>query len=168
MLKLTIEQVKQIPISSLMRMIDKAKSYIKNDDVMKGVCKEYNINVDIVDYIPTKFGELDVSARTDHGVVTLSYKLLCDGDFFKDYSYLIHEYTHVLQQCFGEKPTKSADAGYLDNPHEQEAFQNQIEYIADELGNHEADKYVDRLLDHHDINDQEERKEKEEVLLSKV
>ena len=115
------------------------------------------------------FGNLDVSAKTDHGVVILNYKLLTDGDFFKDYSYLIHEYTHWFQRCYGAKATKSSDDGsYLDNKFEQEGFQNQVEYIADQFGDGEAEQYVDDLLEHHEIDNKKEVEDKKEILMSKA
>lgn len=165
---LTMTQVKKIPVQTLMRMINKAKKYIKEDETWKRICKENDEEVDIIDLIPTRFGKLDVSAKTDHGIVILNYTLLCDGDFFKDYSYLIHEYSHWFQQCYGDKPTTSSDDGdYLHNKHEQEGFQNQVEYIANQFGDEEAENYVDDLLDHHDKKGKE-KKELEEVFLDKV
>ena len=167
--KIPLEKVKKIPYSVLMGMIKKAKVFLKKDKIMIRIFKEYGHDVDIIDYIPTYFSDLDVSAKTDHGVVYLNYKLLCDGDFFKDYSYLIHEYTHWAQQCLGEKPTVSSNEGsYLHNPYEQEGFQNQIEYISDHFGDNEAEKYVEHLLDHHDIKKKQEKDELEAVLLENV
>jgi hypothetical protein len=125
--------------------------------------------VDIIDLIPVKFGNLDVSAKTDHGIVILSYQLLCDGDFFDDYSYMIHECTHWFQQCYGDKPTQSADDGsYLDNSFEQAAFKNQVKYIADHKGEEVAEDYVDDLLEHHDIENKKEKEDKKDILMEKV
>ncbi len=167
--KIPISVVKKLPYKSLMRFINKGKDFLKQDEVMIGVFKEYGIDINEIDFIPTYFKDLDVSAKTDHGIVYLNYKLLTDGDFFKDFSYLIHEYTHWLQQTTGDKPTKSSDDGkYLDNPAEQEGFQNQINYIADHFGDDEADKYVDNLLEHHEIESKDEKKDKKEILMSKV
>jgi hypothetical protein len=56
----------------------------------------------------------------------------------------------------------------LNNPYEQEAFSDQIEYIDEQFGKEEAQDYVDNLLEHHDIDDKKEKKELEEVLMSKV
>ena len=77
--------------------------------------------------------------------------------------------THWLQQTTGSKPTQSADDGdYLDNPFEQEGFQNQIEYISKQFGEEEAENYVDELLEHHDVDDEDEFDEKKDTLMSKV
>lgn len=167
--ELSLKQVKQLPYKTLNRLINKAKNFLKNDEVWKKICKEHDEEPEIIDLIPTRFGNLDVSAKTDHGIVILNYKLLCDGDFTKDYSYLIHEYSHWFQQCYGTKPTKSSDDGaYLDNPFEQEGFQNQIEYISKQEGPEEAEDYVENLLDHHEVDSDKERDKKKEVLMSKI
>lgn len=166
--KISLEEVKKIPHSLLFKLINKAKASLKNDEVMKEICKKNGVETDIIDLIPVMFGDIDVSATTSHGVITLNYKLLCDGDFEKDYSYLVHEFTHYFQQCFGDGPTKSADDGdYLHNEFEQEGFQHQVEYLANEYGENEAEKYVDHLLDHHDKEGKEKNNLKE-VLLEKV
>jgi hypothetical protein len=167
--KIPMSQVKKMPYQSLNRMIKKLREFLKKDEVVKKMFKEYDVDIEEIDYIPMKFGTLDVSAKTDHGIIIYSYKLLTDGDFFKDFSYGVHEMTHWLQQTTGTKATKSSDDGdYLDNPYEQEGFQNQIEYIANQDGEDEAEEYVDNLLEHHDVNDKKEIKEKKEVLMSKV
>ena len=167
--KIPLNMVRKMPYKTLNRMIKKAKNYLKTDEVWRKVCKDYDEDIDIIDLIPTMFGNIDVSAKTDHGVVTLNYKLLTDGDFFKDYSYLIHEYTHWFQQCYGDKPTQSADDGsYLDNKFEQEGFQNQVEYIAKQFGENEAETYVDDLLEHHDVDSKKEFNDKKETLMAKV
>lgn len=167
--KKSLKEIKKIPPHALLRLIDKAKKYLKQDEVMKNIFKEYNTDIAIIDYIPVTFSDLDVSAKTDHGIIYLSFTLLEDGDFFKDYSYLIHEITHFLQQTCNDKPTQSSDEGeYLDNKFEQEAFTNQVEYISDHFGENEAENYVDDLLEHHEIDNKKEKKEKKEIFLSKI
>lgn len=167
--KLPISAVKKLPYKSLNRMIKKMREYLKHDGVVQEMFKEYEVDIEEIDLIPMRFGTLDVSAKTDHGVIIFNYKLLTDGDFFKDFSYGVHEMTHWLQQTTGTKPTKSSDEGsYLDNPFEQEGFQNQVEYIAKQFGEDEAENYVDDLLDHHDVEDDKEYEEKKETLMSKV
>lgn len=166
--KIPLSQVKKMPYRTLNRMLKKLREFLKKDEVVQKMFKEYEVDIEEIDYIPMKFGNLDVSAKTDHGVIIYNYKLLTDGDFFKDFSYGVHEITHWLQQTTGTKPTKSSDDGsYLDNPFEQEGFQNQIEYISKQDGKEEAENYVDSLLDHHDIEDKE-RDKKKETLMAKI
>ena len=168
--ELSMRDIKKLPPHSLLRMLNKAKKFLKTNEVMINICKEYGQNVDIIDLFPTTFGDIDVSATTTKGIVTLNYKLLMDGSFDRmDFSYLIHEYQHLLDQCFGKKATKSSDDGeYLRNKFEQKAFQVQVEYIDDQFGKEHAEDYVDNLLDHHEIEKKKDRNELEEVLLEKI
>jgi hypothetical protein len=167
--KIPIEVVKHFPPSILLKLINWAKDYLKKDEVMQRICEDYGVPVDYIDYIPMMFSDLDVSAKTVKGVIYLNYKLLCDGDFFKDYGYLVHEGTHHFQQCFGDKPTQGSDDGdYLDNKYEIEGFQNQVEYLANEFGEDEAEEYIDNLLKHHEITKKKEKEKKKEELMSLV
>jgi len=159
--KMTISEIKKMPLSFLLRIIDKAKKEIKKDKTMVRICEEYDVSIDEIDYIPTYFKDLDVSATTDHGVVYLSYNLMLDGFSKKNWSYLIHEYSHFFQQTAADKATKgSAEGEYLHNPHEQEGFANQVEFLANHFGDDEAEDYVDDLLDHHDEDDNKDLKNK--------
>jgi hypothetical protein len=166
--KLSLTQVRKLPYKTLNRMLKKMRERLKQDEVVQKMFKEYEVDISEIDLIPMKFGKIDVSAKTDHGVLIFNYKLLCDGDFLQDYSYGVHEITHWLQQTTGTKPTQSADDGdYLHNKFEQEGFQNQVEYIANNEGKEEAEEYVDDLLEHHDKDGKEADKLKD-VLLSKA
>jgi hypothetical protein len=166
--KLSLKAVKKMPYSALSRMINKAKRHIRDNEIWIRMCDEYDQDPDIIDLIPMMFGDLDVSAKTDHGIIILNYQLLCDGDFFKDFSYLLHESRHFFDQCFGEKATKSSDDGdYLHNKYEQKAFTDQVEFIADQFGEPEAEKYVDELLEHHDKDGKEAEKLKD-TLMSQI
>jgi len=150
--KYTLAELKKMPPSFFLNFIDKIKENLKKDKSMKKVFKDYGVDLAELDFYPMKFGQIDTSAKTDHGVIIFNYKLLTDGDFEKCCGYAIHEVTHVLQQTTGKKPTKSSDDGeYLENKYEQEAFQNQVSYLADEFGEDEAEDYVDHLLDYHDV-----------------
>lgn len=167
--KIPVEEIKKIPAKLLQKLINRLRSYLENNEIVQRMFEEYSVDIEEIHLIPMMFSDLDVSAKTDHGVIYYNYKLLSDGDFFKDFSYGVHEMTHWLQQTTGTKPTKSADDGeYLDNPYEIEGFQNQVEYIAEELGENKAEDYIDDLLDHHDVKNKKEKEEKKEELLAKV
>lgn len=167
--KYNIEEIKSRSPKYFLNMINRAKEDLKKNSVLKRVFKENEVDMDFLDLIPMKFGTIDVVATTSHGVITLNYKLLQDGDFLKDYGYLIHEISHYLQQCFRNKPTQGAEDGdYLENPDEQEGFQNQILYISEEFGEDQAENYVDDLLEHHDVDNKKEKKDKKDVLMSKI
>lgn len=165
MSKITIEQAKKISPKVLLKIINKAKNHIKKDDVINDLCKEYNVKPDLIDLIPVRFGDLDVSAQTKSGIIILNYKLLCNGDFSKNYSYLIHEIVHVLQQCFRDGPSQgAADGPYLENPYEIDGFQRQLEYIDNQFGKEKAEDYASHLVDYHDISPKQKEEKKEELL----
>jgi hypothetical protein len=167
--KLPLSAVKKLPYKSLNRMIQKMREYLKNNDIVKKMFKEYDVDIAEIDFIPMMFGDLEVSATTNHGVIIYNYKLLMDGDFFKDFSYGTHEINHYLQQTTGKKATKSSDDGdYLHNEFEQEAFSNQVGYIDDQFGKEEDKKYVDELLEHHEVDNKKEKDELESILLEKI
>lgn len=167
----SIEQIKKIHKAKLLKLINLGKHYIKKNEVTKKLFKDYDVDIDYIDLIPTAFAEIDTSAKTVKGNVYLSYKLLCDGSFFKDLGYLVHEYNHVLQQVTAEEPIEgvkgTSGKDYLNNKEEVEAFKNQINYLADEFSVEEAEKYIDKLLDHHKIHG-DFREEKEEELSAQI
>lgn len=166
--KIPVEDIKKIPLKVLNKLLDKMRDVLKEDETMIRIFDEYDVDIEEIYLIPMTFKDLDVSAKTDHGVIYFNYNLLSDGDFKKDYQYGIHEITHFLQQTANDKPTKSADDGdYLSNKYEQEGFQNQLEFVSKEHGEEEAHDYVDRLLEHHEV-DHKEREDKKEILLAKV
>lgn len=160
--------LRDMPFITLKRLIDQAKEKLQSDPVIVQMFDEYGADIEELKYIPTYFKDLDVSAKTDHGVVYLNYALLDDGFSEKQYSYLVHEYSHWLQQTYGNKPTKSSKKDkYLDNEFEIEGFQNQIEYLANKFDNDTAENYVNNLLNHHKIP-QKNKEDKKDELMAKL
>ena len=130
---------------------------LKKSKTMEKLCKEYGENVDYLDHIPICFADLDVSARTEHGIIYINKKFI--NTLNEIPPYCAHEMTHHFQQCFADGPTKgSADDDYLDNENEIDGFQNQTEYNSEHDGKDKAEKYIDRVLDHHDFPDQKRNK----------
>jgi len=165
----SLEEIKKISPTVLLKLIHRAKKFLKTNPVMIDIFKEYSVDISIIDHIPIYFADIPVSARTDKGVIYLNYKLLADNDFFKDIMYLVHEITHYLQQCYGTAATQGAEDGdYLKNPYEIEGFQRQLEYIDDTFGKDQAEDYAEQVLDHHDVDDKEDRQEKKDSLLKLV
>lgn len=161
-----LHEIKDIPKKRLRKMLAKAIDKIREDETVINMFKDYKVDLEELDLIPIAFGDLDVSAKTDHGIIYLNYQLLDDG-FADDVHYLVHEITHYLQQTTGSQPTQgSTDDTYLDNENEQEGFQNQTEYISREDGEEAAEEYVEQVLDHHDVTDNKERKSRKDELLS--
>lgn len=167
--KLSLSAAKKLKPETLHKCIECLRAYLRHDETVQRMFEEYGVELYELDLIPMCFADLDVSAKTDHGVIYYNYQLLCDGDFFKDFAYGVHEMTHWLQQTTGDGPTKGADDGeYLDNPYEQEGFQNQIEYMANEFGEDEAEAYVDDLLKHHEITNKKEKEKKKDKLMALI
>lgn len=147
--------------------IQEAKDLLKRDPVMREMCNKYKFDIEDIDLIPIKFDDIDVSARTDKGIITMNWQLLEKDNIIDNLnSYLIHEINHFVRQSI--TPTQSADDGsYLDNKDEQEAFSYQIDFIDHNFGRQEAEDYVDQVLDHHNIKGKE-REEKKDILMEKV
>jgi hypothetical protein len=168
MANLTTEQLKAIPKKRLLGIVKKLKDKVKDHQVILDLFKKYNVPPSVLDYVPIYFSDIDVSAKTEHGIIILNIKLLEDGNYEQNDHYIVHETCHVLQQCFGEDSTQGADDGdYLLNPYEQEGFQNQTEYLADTRGEDEAEAYINQVLDHHDVEGKD-RKDKKEILLKEI
>lgn len=166
MTHLTKKATKNKKISHIeaLKIINAAKERIKKHDALKEVFDKYDISIDEVDNIPVCFADIDVSARTDHGIIYLNWGLLEEG-FPKNDHYLIHEMTHYAQQTTGDGPTKgSTDDTYLDNEYEQEGFQVQTEYISETKGKEVAENYIDNVLDYHEVPKAERSKKKQELL----
>ena len=155
---------KQYPYhSELSKLIDSIRKTLKKNDVVIKLFKKFKVSIDELDLIPIRFSELEVSARTEHAVISLNYELL--KEIKRIPSYIVHEITHWLQQTTGDQPTQgSDDQDYLDNVFEIEGFQNQTEFISDTEGDLKAKEYTKKVLDHHNTP-KNEIKEKEKDLL---
>ena len=162
----SLDHMQKISPQILLKLIQKSKDFLKQNKVMQEVCHKYDFDIEDLDLIPVKFDDIDVSAKTDKGIITLNVSLLELDNIHEIPGYLCHEMTHHIQQS--NKPTQSADDGdYLSNPSEQEAFQFQIKYIDEQFGEDKAEDYVDQVLDHHDETGKE-RVKKQDILMNKV
>jgi len=163
-----------LPHKKLVPLLEKLKKRVFDSDVVKDMLDEYDIERSELELWPICVAKIPVSARTDHGIIYLNVDLFIDenGNIREDAvdndHYLPHEMTHVCQQTTGDKATPgSTDETYLDNPTEQEGFQNQTKYISDTQGDDEAEEYVEQVLDHHthDNSDDKKREKRREKLL---
>ena len=162
-----LPDARNIPQAKLRPLLDKVRAKVKNHPVVKEMFKEHGVDLKEIDMIPMCFAKMNVSAQTNHGVIYFNIKLVEDGNFDDDDHYLVHEMTHILQQCYGDHPSKGAnDGNYLDNEDEVEGFQKQVEYLADTRDEEEAEKYIEQVLDHHDVKDEGEREERKDELMA--
>ena len=81
----------------MLKLIDKVRERIKDSDTVKKMFEEADVDLDIIDLVPMTFSDLEVSARTDHGVIYFNFSLLDDGDFEHDDHYMVHELKHFLK-----------------------------------------------------------------------
>lgn len=115
--------------------------------------------------ISIQIKNLDVSAKAKDGAIYLNKTLVEDGDLVGDLHYVVHELVHILQQISGE----ADDYGdldhfdYIDMPTEVEAFREQIRFIRDYKGHDEAQRYLDELLDFHELKGSERTKKAREL-----
>jgi len=149
----------------LLKIINLVKDKVKESDVYLDMCKEYGVEEDYIYLIPMAFEDLEVSARTNKGCIYFNNALLEDGDFENEDHYMIHEMTHHFQQCFGDGPTKGSNKdNYLDNKYEQEGFQAQTEYLSETRDDEAAEAYVEKVMDHHDVQEDEKSKRRKDLL----
>jgi len=147
-------------------LINKILSKIKSTETIQDLFKKHDMDLELIQYIPICFSEtLDVSARTEKGIIHLNSELLDDPESIEHY--LAHEITHVLQQTCGDKPTTGAadDKSYLDNQYEQEGFQEQTKYLSETKGDEAAVSYINDVLDYHEIDGKKERDKRKKQLL---
>lgn len=149
-------------------MINKLKEEIKKEDEYIDKCEKYEKDINFINSVPISFDdELDVSAKTINGEIFLNGKLFDDDDWNNKMRYMIHEITHVMQQDAGQVNGKTDKNHYLDDKNEQEAFQAQISYMSEHDTPEEIQKYLEQLLDHHNIKGKE-RKEKIKELTKNI
>lgn len=145
-------------------LLQEAKDKLKDSETIQELCNEYEVDVDFIDLVPMAFTELDVSARTDKACIYFNEKLY-DNFLDEHLHYAAHELIHFFQQAFGDGPTEgSADDDYLDNEYEKEGFQVQTEFISETEGDEAAEEYIEQVMDHHDVPENERSKRKKDLL----
>lgn len=142
------------------------REHAKHDPGIISKFKEYGVSLGDIDKVPISFCDLDVSAKTKDKKIYLNEAMLADDSPVDDPThYLIHELIHYLQQKTGKNMHKHRDEDeYLDKETEEEAFKVQVDFKKREESEEEAEDYVEKLLDHHDIKGKERKDKKEELL----
>lgn len=165
MVALSPSKIRTLPHSELIQIINRIKEDLKSNKVVQDLFEKYGIPLAELDLVPICFKDLEVSARTEHGVIFLNWKLLEEGSIKKIDHYIVHELTHYCQQTTGDGPTKgSTEDSYLDNPYEIEGFNNQSKYLSDTRDDGTAEKYINKVLKHHDVSPKEKHEKKEDLL----
>lgn len=150
-------------------MVSDIKASLKDNEIVKEICKEHGFDLDIIDGIAIEFGdpeEVDASAKTVNARIFLN-EMLLDGPYEEIMRYAIHELVHALQHMEREEnepadPYESME--YLDRPDELEAFQYQIKFEEEARGKEKAEEYVNELIEYHEIPHHHRENKKEELM----
>lgn len=143
---------------------EKITENLISSNAIQELLDKYDLNEEIVQYVPMCFADdLDVSARTMHGIIYFNSRLKDSDNIFH---YAAHEITHTIEQCFGDGPTEGStdDEDYLSNIHEQHGFQTQTKFISETEGPEKANEYIEKVLDHHKVPENEKEDKKEDLL----
>lgn len=140
-------------------IISEIKEELFKNNIIKEICKSYDFDLDIINGISIEFKDgLGTSAKTVNSKIFLSDELI-DSSFDKIMRYVIHEFVHALQHMENEgKKDHHKGKEYLDRPDEIEAFQKQIKFEAEENGIKDAEKYVDDLIEYHEVDNKNKKK----------
>lgn len=150
-------------LHNIIELLAEIKRTMRNDDVVKEICKEHGFDIDILDGIPIEFIEdLEASAKTTNSCIKLNSNLL-DEEFEVIMRYAVHELVHALQHMLPDN-YNCDDEEYLERPDELSAFQYQIKYEDKERGKDKAEEYVDDLIEYHEIPPEKQENKKEELL----
>src|ERR1700722_9826348 len=109
--KIPLSAIKKLSPKVFVRILDKMREELKKDETVRQAFQEYGLDINEIDLVPMHFGDLDVSASTNHAIICFNYKLLCDADLTKLCGYGAHELVHFCQQTTGDKGTQGADDG---------------------------------------------------------
>jgi len=152
--------------ASVEQFIQEMRETVKKDPEIISKFEEYGVPLSDIDKVQVTFCKLEVSAKTKNKKIYLNEAMLSGDSKVKDPThYLVHELIHYLQQSTGKNLSKhKAEDSYLDKQTEQEAFRSQIDYMEREESPQEAERYVEDLLDHHDIHGPDRKEKKEELL----
>lgn len=147
-----------------LKLLEIIKQNIFDSKTYQKMCKKKRVDPDLIFLAPMAFATIDVSARTQHGIIFFNTKLRNKPQEIDHY--MIHEVTHFFQQCFGKSATQGSNDSddYLSNPYEVEGFNAQTAYIAEDDSVEEAHEYIDKVLDHHDVPDNKKKNKKEKLL----
>lgn len=152
-------------IKDELEVLTEIKNRLKNEPLVHKIFKDHQKDLNLLDGIPIDISDdLDVSAKTVNSRIILNRALLYEP-FDVLMRYVIHELTHALQHIDAESTGDIYNNyEYLDRPDELEAFKNQIEFDKDKRGPKAVEKYVDDLLNYHEIPEEDKPEKKEELL----
>lgn len=147
-----------------MKALSKVRTALMGDDIAKEICKDLDIGHWHLSSVPISFEEIDVTAKTVDGKIILNTSLI-GKPFPILMRYVIHEVVHAIQHIHEHGIKQADDEGaYLDREDEVEAFQYQVKFDKENRGESEAEGYVDRLLEYHDVPSKDKGEKKDELM----
>lgn len=159
---------KTISLKEEMEILNKIRKSLINNDIAKSICDDNGYDYWILKSVSIRFDDIKTTAKTVNGNIILSKKLL-HKPHETIMKYVIHELVHVFQHIeeYGKKTKSDKHFNYLNRKDEIEAFQYQLEFDKNRKGRKKVEKYVEDLLDYHEVP-KDEVKEKKEELLKRV
>lgn len=153
------------PVKNPKQVIEDLMGLLRRHPQVLTLFARFGVSIDEFDQIEVGFKAMDVSAKTRDGKIWINKRFLEDGDLVGDAHYICHEIVHWLQQRTGLEKYHQPDhyPDYLSLPTEIQAFREQIQFIRSYKGEEAAQKYLDELLDFHELKGAE-RKERAEQL----
>ena len=164
MIKVIASKRKSNPLMRQMESLSKIRTALMNDSTAKEICIDNEIEPKFLEIVPIRYEKLEVTAKTVNGSIILNPKLM-KKSFKIIMRYVIHELVHAIQHVkdYGEKQNdKKKD--YLNRADEIEAFQYQVKYDKKHRGKEKTEKYVNGLLDFHDLSADKKEEKKEEIM----
>lgn len=145
--------------------IEHIKAALKKEPIVQKEFKKYKRNISDINNVSISFDpDLDVSAKTVNGKISLNAKML-EEDWQDYFHYAVHEITHYLQHTSGScNGHAEQNKSYLDNESEIEAFQNQLKYREKTENKSEVNEYVEDLFNKHDVPKKERPEKRKELL----
>ena len=147
-------------------VLEQVINLLKEHPSVKTLFEKYKTPIKKIEDIDISFDDMDVSAKSKEGKITLNKNLLEGNNLVAALHYIVHELVHVLQYHSGDlKDMKHYDDDhYLNNPYEIEAFKEQIRFIKKYKDQKAADEYTDQLLDFHGYKGNEKKKKLEQLM----
>lgn len=135
-------------------LVEQVINLLSEHQLVQNLFRKFDIDPEYIHNIKIEFGDIGVSAKANRNGIVVNKKFLEDGNIVDDLHYIVHELVHALQYMTGivDKVKGLNFKHYLDNPLELQAFREQIKFIKEYKNQKEADKYLEQLLDFHEIN----------------
>lgn len=83
----------EISLDEQNKILDQVRQKAKEDETVNECFDDYDVDINEIDHYPMCFMDLDVSARTQHGIIYFNSKLLEDPNSIEK---IMEYYTHEM------------------------------------------------------------------------